>query len=79
MPSAVFSMCVAEKAAIFQQQGVSRKVVPELIDQFLFAVVVAAHGHGNFDMRTSSTRLTLRICGKALSPRTPLLRPKCRS
>ena len=47
-----FPMCVAEKAAIFQQQGVSRKVVPELIDQFLFAVVVAAHGHGNFDMRT---------------------------
>ena len=27
-------------------------MVPELIDQFLFAVVVAAHGHGNFDMRT---------------------------
>ncbi len=45
-------MCVAEKAAIFQQQGVGRKVVPELLDQFLFAVVVAAHGHGDFDVRT---------------------------
>ena len=47
-----FPMCVAEKAAIFQQQGVGRKVVPELLDQFLFAVVVAAHGHGDFDVRT---------------------------
>src|SRR5271157_2709156 len=30
-----FPMCVAEKAAIFRQQGVGRKVVPELLDQFL--------------------------------------------
>jgi hypothetical protein len=45
-------MCVAEKAAIFQQQGVGGKGIPELLDQFLFAVVVAAHGHGDFDVRT---------------------------
>ncbi len=37
---------------VFHQQGVGRKVVPELLDQFLFAAVVAAYGHGHLDVRT---------------------------
>ena len=45
-------MCVAEKTAIFQQQGIGRNMIPEFLDQFLFTVVVATHGHGNLDVRT---------------------------
>ena len=44
-------MFVAEKAAVFQQQGIGGKVVPQLLDQFLFAVVLAADGQGHFNVR----------------------------
>ena len=44
-------MRLAEKTAIFQEKGVGRNTIPEFLDQFLLAVMIAADGHGNFDVR----------------------------
>ena len=72
-------MRVAEKTAIFQEKGIGRNTIPEFLDQFLLAVMIAADGHGNFDVRAQFHQTHFAHLRESLSPRPPLLRPKCAS